>query len=194
VAQTYDVLAICGSLRKASTNRMLLRAAIATAPPELKITEADIVDVPLYNGDIEPSPPASVLKLRDQVLAADALLLVTPEYNHGTSGPMKNAIDWMSRASLGEPPGTGPIIGKTAAMMGASGGISGTMRAQAQLRGNLYSLQVDIMHMPGMFLQNSGSKFNPDGSLNDEPSKKALADFLAAFVKWIERTKRAAQN
>jgi chromate reductase len=103
---------------------------------------------------------------------------------------MKNVVDWMSRAGLGKPPGVGPIVGKIAAIMGASGGVSGTMRSQIQLRNNLFSLQVHVMPMPGMYLPGSGSKFNPDGSLNDEPSKKALADFLAAFAKWIERMKR----
>jgi len=187
---TMNVLGICGSLRKASTNRLLLRAAIATAPAGMTITEADISGVPLYDGDVEPSPPAAVTALRDQVLAADALLLVTPEYNYGPSAAMKNVVDWMSRAGLGKPPGTAPIIGKIAAMMGASGGVSGTMRSQIQLRNNLFSLQVHVMPMPGMYLPGSGAKFNPDGSLNDEPSKKALADFLAAFAKWIERMKR----
>lgn len=190
MSQPYSVLGICGSLRKASTNRLLLRAAIAAAPAGLAIAEADISGVPLFNQDIETTPPEAVTRLRDAVVAADALLLVTPEYNHGPSAAMKNVVDWMSRGGLGKPPGTAPIIGRIAAVMGASGGVSGTMRSQVQLRANLTPLQVHTMPMPAMILPASGSKFGPDGALNDEPSKKALADFLAAFAKWIERMKR----
>jgi chromate reductase len=191
VAPPFNVLGICGSLRKASTNLKLLRAAIAAAPPGLTITEHPIVDVPMLNEDIEKPPPAPVTALRDAVLAADALLLVTPEYNHGTSPAMKNAVDWMSRGSLAAAPGgPAPIIGKTAALMGASSGVSGSMRAQVQLRANLFPLQVLVMPTPPMFLPASAAKFGPDGSLADEPSKKALADFLAAFARWIERMKR----
>jgi len=188
---TTNVLAICGSLRKGSTNRMLLRVATAMAPAGMTITEHPIKDLPLYDGDIEAPSPASAIALRDAVVAADALLLVTPEYNHGPSAAMKNVVDWLSRGSLATTPGgPAPIIGKIAAVMGASGGVSGTMRGQVQLRSNLVPLQVHVMLMPWMLLPASGSKFNPDGSLNDEPSKKALADFLAAFAKWIERMKR----
>ena len=185
-----NVLAICGSLRKAATNRLLLRAAIGMAPAGMTIVEHPIGDLPLFNEDIEKPSPAAAVALRDAVVAADALLFVTPEYNHGPSAAMKNVVDWLSRGSLGKPPGTAPIIGRIAAVMGASGGVSGSMRSQVQLRANLWPLQVHVMPMPPMILPGSGSKFGSDGALNDEPSKKALADFLAAFAKWIERMKR----
>ncbi len=191
MAQSVTVLGICGSLRKASTNLKLLRAAIASAPDGMRIVEHPIGDVPLFNEDIERPPPAAVIALRDAVVAADALLFVTPEYNHGPSAAMKNAIDWMSRGSLAtQAGGPAPIVGRIGAVMGASGGISGTMRSQVQLRANLWPLQVHVMPMPAMILPAAASKFGPDGALVDEPSKKALADFLAAFAKWIERMKR----
>jgi len=91
VAQTFTVLGICGSLRKASTNLKLLRAAAATAPEGLRIVEHPIGDLPMFNEDIEKPPPAPAAALRDAVLAADALLLVTPEYNHGLGYPPNSA-------------------------------------------------------------------------------------------------------
>lgn len=191
MAQPVTVLGLCGSLRKASTNLKLLRAAIATAPEGMRIVEHSLIDLPMFNEDIERPSPAPAVALRDAVVAADALLFVTPEYNHGPSAAMKNAVDWLSRGSLATAPGgPAPIIGRIGAVMGAAGGVSGSMRSQVQLRANLWPLQVHAMPMPPMILPGSGSKFGPDGALVDEPSKKALADFLAAFAKWIERMKR----
>src|SRR5262245_53755628 len=110
------VLGISGSLRKASFNTALLRAAIAQAPATLQIKVADIADIPPYNEDVRALGfPEPVAKFRDQIAASDALLIVTPEYNYSVPGVLKNAIDWASR------PPNQPFAGKALALMGASG-------------------------------------------------------------------------
>ncbi|HEY3859953.1 MAG TPA: NADPH-dependent FMN reductase, partial [Gammaproteobacteria bacterium] len=123
------VLAMVGSLRKGSYNKMALHAAIELKPADMEIEVADIGALPLYDDDVrvEGYPPA-VMKLREQVKAADALLFVTPEYNYSVPGVLKNAIDWASR------PPDQPLDGKPAAIMGASTGKLGTARAQYHLR------------------------------------------------------------
>src|SRR5256885_15678621 len=125
------VLGIPGSLRAASFNRALLRAAIADAPPGMTIEIFDgLGAVPLYNADVEAQgDPAPVVALKTAIDRADALLIATPEYNYGVPGVLKNAIDWASR-----PPGACVLDGKPAALMGASPGGTGTARAQLALR------------------------------------------------------------
>ena len=119
------VLAMAGSLREKSYNRGLVRAAKALAPAGVDIIEADISDIPLYNGDDDgDNRPASVMALAEQVAQADALLFATPEYNYSIPGVLKNAIDWLSRV-----PGD-IFAGKPVAIMGASMGGMGTSRSR----------------------------------------------------------------
>ena len=126
------VLGISGSLRKASFNSGLLRAAQELAPAHAQITIFDLKDVPLYDGDVEAEgDPGPVTALKSAIRSAQGILFATPEYNHNTSGVLKNAIDWASRD--GE---KGSIVEKPVTMIGAGGG-GGTSRAQAQLQ--LYS-------------------------------------------------------
>ena len=112
------VIAIAGSLRRMSYNRALLCAAQQLAPPSLRIDIEELDDVPMFNADLDAgSPPEGVAGLRQALLAADGLLLVTPEYNHGVPGVMKNAIDWLS-----QPLRQSVLHGKPTALMGASTG------------------------------------------------------------------------
>ncbi len=128
--RTFQIVGIAGSLRQASFNRALLRAATELAPATLRITTHDLLAIPLYNGDVESvEVPRAVLALRGAVQAADGLLIATPEYNHGVPGVLKNTIDWLSR-----PPRTSALNGKPAAIMGATPGMGGTARGQSQLR------------------------------------------------------------
>src|SRR5262245_30891483 len=125
-----QVLGFAGSLRQASYNRALLRSAIELAPPELNIKTFDLLPIPIFNEDVEvKGDPQPVQDLKKAISEADALLIATPEYNYGTSGVLKNAIDWASR-----PSGKSSLYGKPAAIMGASQGSSGTIRAQLSLR------------------------------------------------------------
>ena len=119
------VLAISGSLRERSLNTALLRAAQEIVPEGLEIAIFDLKDIPLYNADVEATgDPSPVAVLKEAIRSSDGLLIATPEYNHGTSGVLKNAIDWASRDR-----GHWSLAGKPATMIGA-GGFSGTARAQ----------------------------------------------------------------
>ncbi len=124
-----NVLGICGSLRRASYNGGLLRAAKALAPAGMSIAIGDISAIPLYNGDVEREGfPKSVHDFRERIRAADALLIATPEYNYSVPGVLKNAIDWASRSP------DQPLAGKPVAIMGATPGGFGTTRSQHHLR------------------------------------------------------------
>ena len=190
MSETLTVLGIVGSLRKASLNRALLRACIAAAPADMKIVEADISGVPLFNEDIETPPPAAVLAFRDAVVAADGLLFACPEYNYAPSGVLKNAIDWLSRGSLAAPGSKSPpIFHKCAGVIGAAGGMGGTQRAQMILRPTLAALQCHAMAKPEIYVPAASTKFAADGTLTDEATKKMVADYVVALAAWIRRMK-----
>ena len=124
------ILGFAGSLRKESFNRSLVRAAQELAPPNMTIDIFDLAGIPLYNGDVEAEgEPNPVAIFKQAIRAADALLIATPEYNHGVPGVMKNAIDWASR-----PARQAPMDGKPVGIIGASPGLTGTARGQSQLR------------------------------------------------------------
>lgn len=176
------VLGICGSLRKGSFNAMALRAAQKLAPAGMTLEIADISRIPLYNDDVRlAGEPAPVQELKAQVRAADALLLVSPEYNFSVSGVLKNTLDWMSR------PPEPPFDGKVVAIMGASGGPLGTARGQYDLRKILVYMNTFTVNKPEVFIGNAQAKFNADGELTDEPTAKFIADLLVALQNLKKR-------
>lgn len=177
------VLGISGSLRKASFNTGLLRAAAAVAPGGMEISIFDPKDIPFYNGDVEAAgDPASVAALKSAIQNADAMLFATPEYNYGTSGVLKNAVDWASRDRA-----EGSLMGKPATIIGA-GGRAGTARAQMQLRETLAETGAVVMVKPGVLVAAySPPKFNSEGNLTDEETKEILRRHLEEFAKWISR-------
>jgi len=179
------VVGIAGSLRKASYNRALLRAAREVAPERLRIEVLDLEDVPLFNEDVEAaSEPLSVLALRDAIREADGLLIATPEYNHGVPGVLKNAVDWLSR-----PPRQAVLTGKPTALMGASMGMTGSARGQSQLRQSFVFTDTPAMLQPEILVARAREKFDADGRLTDEPTRKFLGRFLEAFAGWIDRVR-----
>jgi chromate reductase, NAD(P)H dehydrogenase (quinone) len=179
----FEVAAFAGSLRQASFNRALLRAATEAAPSRLHIVVYDLEDLPLYNADVEAAgAPKSIVQLRDAVRRADGLLIATPEYNHGTPGVLKNAIDWLSR-----PARQSVLDGKPAAMMGASPGMTGTARSQEQLRQVLAATNSPLMPQPEVLVARAAEKFDASGRLTDEPTRAFLATFLERFSGWIGR-------
>lgn len=129
MTETITILGIAGSLRRDSYNRAALRAAQALAPTEATIDVFDLQGIPPFNQDEEQHPPAPVADLKTRIRAADAILIVTPEYNYSIPGVLKNAIDWASR-----PYGDSAWEGKPVAVMGASVGTLGTAHAQYHLR------------------------------------------------------------
>lgn len=183
MAGPYTVAAICGSLRRASWNRKLMNAAIAHAPAALRISEIPIGDFPLFNQDLEVDPwPEPVVRAGKAVRDADAVLIVTPEYNASVPGPLKNALDWLSR-----PPGKSPLEQKPVAIMGATPGLMGTARAQAQVRQALQNLALPVLPGPNVFVTQAGNRFDDDGALTDETTLKMLKTLLERFVSWLEK-------
>ena len=182
-ARVYTVVGFAGSLRRGSYNRALLRAAIELAPPGLHIETRELDAVPLYNGDVEAAgAPQSVEDLRGAVRLADALLIATPEYNHGVPGVLKNAIDWLSR-----PPRGSALNGKVAAIMGTSPGMTGTARSQSQLRQAFVFTNTYALLQPEVLVARAHEKFDADGRLVDQATRDFLATFLQRFAEFIGR-------
>lgn len=178
----FQVLGFAGSLRQASYNRALLRTAIELAPPELNIETFDLLDIPIFNEDVEAKgDPQSVQDFKKAIGDADGLLIATPEYNYGIPGVLKNAIDWASR-----PPGKSTLYGKPAAIMGASQGAGGTIRSQLALRQTFLFVEVYAMLKPEILIANSRDKFDDKGNLTDERTREFLVKFLKSFASWIE--------
>lgn len=184
---TIQVLAICGSLRKGSFNRMAMNHAMAHAPAGMNFSEGIIADLPLYNEDArEAGEPGAVMRLKRQVKDADALLFATPEYNYGMPGVLKNAIDWVSR-----PPSQSPFDGKPVAMLGASTGLFGTARSQLQLRQTCLALNMLPLAKPEVMIAQAQTRFAEDGSLKDEATGKYIVQLMQALHGWTLRLKAA---
>jgi chromate reductase len=177
------ILAILGSLRKGSFNRMLMNAAIEVAPAEMTFEIADISEFPLYNQDVEVvGIPEVVLQFKNQIKNADALLLVTPEYNYSMSGVLKNAIDWASR-----PPKENPFNGKPCGIISASTSLMGGSRAQYHLRQSCVFVNLIPMNKPEVMVMKAHEKFDEHGKLIDEATQKFLADFMQALKEWTAK-------
>lgn len=186
-SSSLRVLGISGSLRKGSFNTALLCAAIDLAPTGMTIETADIGDIPIYNEDLRTAGvPESVQKFRDAIAKADAILIVTPEYNYSIPGPLKNAIDWASR------PPNQPFSGKPLAIMGASGGQSGTMRAQYHLRQVAVFLDMHPLNRPEVFVRTAQDKVDANGRLIDEATRKLIGEQLVALAAWTRKLRVSA--
>ena len=172
------ILCISGSLRERSYNRALLKAAAELAPEGVEIEEFDLREIPLYDADVEAAgDPEPVAKLRAAVAEADALLFATPEYNRGTSGVLKNAIDWLSRPALAS-----VLRWKPVAIMGASTGRGGTRNAQAQVRDALLFPGAVLVTEPEVAIPLAWERFDENGELTDERMRKTLRELLDALV------------
>ncbi len=183
--RAITVLGIAGSLRKASYNRAALRAAVELAPDGMHLETFDIAPIPVYNEDLrEQGYPPPVQEMRDRMGAADALLFVTPEYNYSIPGVLKNAIDWASR-----PPGQ-PFDGKPIAIMGASPGMLGSARAQYHLRQCFVFLNGMVLNRPEVMIANASNRFDAEGKLTDDGTRKIIASLLEALRDWTLRLKR----
>jgi chromate reductase len=171
------LLGVSGSLRAASFNTALLHAAQEVAPQGVTIEIFRLHDLPLFNQDVEDQgDPAPVQAWKDAVRGADALLLACPEYNGGVTGVLKNAIDWASRGS------PSALQGKTACIIGASPGVTGTVRAQDALRQSLRKVSAEYWPLSEMLVGQAHTKIEA-GVLNDDKTLAYLARHLAAFVE-----------
>lgn len=179
------ILGISGSLRAASFNTALLRAARRTAPEGVEIEIATLHGIPLYDGDLEAATgiPEAVDALKARIRASDALLLATPEYNNGMPGVLKNAIDWLSR-----PAGELRQLfgGRPLALMGASPGGFGTLLAQAAWLPVLKSLGVQVWPGKSLMLSRAHQSIGADGEIVDEAALKTIADFVAGYAASLD--------
>ncbi|MCW5746102.1 MAG: NAD(P)H-dependent oxidoreductase [Alphaproteobacteria bacterium] len=181
------IAGLCGSLRKASFNRMALAVFGRSLPEGATLVPVEIGEFPLYNQEImDAGVPAPVARARDAINAAEAIAIATPEYNYSTSGVLKNAIDWLSRTT------PQPFAVKPIALLGASGGILGTARAQYQLRQMMVFLDGRPINKPEVMIGGAGQKFAADGTLNDETANKLIKDLGAALVREVRRYRAAA--
>ncbi len=175
------ILGIVGSLRKDSYNRAALKAAQELVPDGAVLNLMNLDGIPVFNQDHEMAPPAAVLEFKRQILAADAILFATPEYNYSISGVLKNAIDWASR-----PYGESAWVGKPAALMGVSTGLLGTARAQYHLRQILVTLNMPVVNQPEVMIGNAKQRFDESGRLTDEPTRMFIQKLLNALVHLVK--------
>jgi chromate reductase len=184
MADQVKILGIAGSLRKASYNRGALRAAQQLCPEGAKIEVFELDGIPPFNQDEERNPPQKVIDFKNRIRAADAILLVTPEYNYGMPGVLKNAIDWASR-----PYGDNAWNGKPCAIMSAAMSMGGGVRAQYQLRQAFVFLNMDAVLQPEVAIGNATERFDGEGNLKDETSKKLIAQLLQNLVAKVRLLK-----
>jgi chromate reductase len=177
MADTVKILGISGSLRKQSFNTSTLRAAQSLVPEGATIETFDLAGIPIYNQDEEANPPQRVTEFKKAIREADAILLVTPEYNYSIPGPLKNAIDWASR-----PYGDSAWNGKPVAVMSASVGIAGGVRAQYHLRQSFVFLNMMAVTQPEVAIPLAQNKFDANGNLTDEMAKGLIKQLLQNLV------------
>lgn len=176
------VAALCGSTRAASYNRLLMNEAIRRAPDGLVVEEVDISAFPFFNQDFEASPPEAVLAAKAAIQQTQCVLLVSPEYDYGVPGYLKNAVEWLSR-----PFGDLTLVGRPMALMGASTGYMGTIRGQLHWRQSWYFFKAPVFSEAEVTISFAGSAFDADGRLVNETHVKALDHYLATLLDWLER-------
>lgn len=181
---THTVAIVVGSLRKDSLNRKLANALIKIAPPSLTMSIVEIADLPHFNQDWEDNPPPNVIAFRQKIKAADAVLLLTPEYNRSVPGVMKNAIDIASR-----PYGQGVWMGKPGAVVSVSPGALAGFGANHHLRQVMTAVGIKTLAQPEAYIGNATGLFDAGGALIDASTTKFMDKFLNAFAHWIERNK-----
>jgi len=179
-----QIIGISGSLRQGSFNAALLRAAVELAPDSLNIEIGSIRDIPLYNFDVEKDEgiPPAVTRLKEQIAAADGLLLVTPEYNNSIPGVFKNAIDWLSR-----PPADIPrVFGqRPVGLIGASPGNFGTILSQNGWLATLRTLGTRPWFGASLYVAGAGKVFDESGALIEPAIRERLRKYLQGFADFI---------
>jgi NAD(P)H-dependent FMN reductase len=178
------IVGIAGSLRSGSFNAALLRAAVEECPPQATIEVESIRGIPLYDGDVETSQgiPARAAELKEKVASADALLLVTPEYNNSVPGTFKNAMDWMTR-----PPSDVPRIfrGKPVGLIGASPGMQGTVLSQTAWLPIFRTLGMRPFFGQSLYVGQATKVFDASGKLVDTAIRERLRKYMEGFVAFV---------
>jgi len=179
---TLKFLGISGSLRRASANSGLLRAAASRLPDGVTMEVANLADIPFFNADIAEKP-AAVVRVLDQMAAADAFVFACPEYNYSLAPALKNILDWASRE-----PNNALLSGKAAAIMGAGGGM-GTSRSQYHLRQVCVFLNLHLLNKPEVFSNAFAGAFDAEGNLTDEKITTLVGDQMQALALWTLKLK-----
>jgi chromate reductase len=182
VAITRKVGVVVGSLRKESFTRKVAQSMVSYAPATLDCSFVEIGDLALYNQDLEASVPKAWADFRQRVRSLDALLFVTPEYNRGLPGVLKNAIDVGSR-----PYGQNVWDKKPAGVVSVTPGALGAMAAHHQLRHALFAVNVAAMALPEIYIANVNTLLGPDGTVANEKTRELLQKYMQALAGWIER-------
>ncbi len=177
----YQIAVIVGSLRRDSFNRKLADALAKLAPADFAFKQLNIGDLPLYNQDDDDHPAESVKRLKAEIIDAQGLLFVTPEYNRSMPGVLKNALDHASR-----PYGQSAWNGKPGGVIGVSVGATGTALAQQHLRNTLAYLNVPTLGQPEAFIQVKEGLFDADGNIG-AGSKDFLQNWMNQYVAWIKK-------
>jgi len=181
----YRILALCGSLRRGSLNRMVMNLAAEVAAPDMVFEEAEIRTIPYFDGDdFTKGFPGPVTALREQIRAADGIFIASPEYNFSLSGVLKNALDWASRAP------DQPFAGKPVTVMSATQGPMGGGRVQYEVRKVMQSMLVFFMPKPETFVGMAHTKFDADGRCTDATTRKFVTEHMAGFRDWIAKIKK----
>ncbi len=178
MADPITILGIAGSLRKQSFNKGALQAAQKLCPEGARLEVYDLAGLPLFNQDEERNPNQKVADFKQRIRAADAILISTPEYNYGLPGVLKNAIDCASR-----PYGDNAWSGKPVAIMSAALSMGGGVRAQYQLRQSFVFLNMEAVVQPEVAIGNATERFDQQGNLTDETSKKLIGQLLQHLVQ-----------
>jgi chromate reductase, NAD(P)H dehydrogenase (quinone) len=177
------VAVIVGSLRKGAYTRLMARTLPELAPASLKLFDVQIGDLPLYNQDLETAtPPPAWKTFRDEVMAAEAILFVTPEYNRSMPGALKNALDVGSR-----PWGQSAWNGKPAGVISLTPGALGAMASNHHLRQVLLAVNLAAMPYPEAYIPGAASLFDETGKLSNTDTRQFLGTFMQAFAAWIGR-------
>jgi chromate reductase len=184
----YSIVTLVGSLRKESFTLKISNALVKLAPASLKLDVTTLHGLSFFNQDLEANPPADWLALRAKLQASQGVLIVTPEYNRSIPGVLKNAIDWGSR------PPNQPFADKPVAIMGASGGLFGSARAQYQLRQMLVFLNCHPVNKPEVMIGQAATKFDESGRLVDEPTRDFIRQLLQALADWTKRLQAGART
>ncbi len=178
------LLGICGSMRKASHNRALLRTVSELLPAGASMVLFDGIGAfPIFNSDLEDPEP--VVALKAAIAASDGVVIAVPEYNYSIPGGLKNALDWVSR-----PPATSPMRGKPIGLVGAASGMSGTIRAQLHLRQMLVYSDSPCLNQPEVLVPRAHERFDAEGRLIDEPTRLIVQRFGVAMVEFCARFPR----
>ena len=183
----YNVVGLCGSLRRASSNLAALTAAGHLMPQGMALKVQAFSEIPIFNADEQAQPwPEQVVALGQAIARADAVLIASPEYNFSVPGGLKNALDWLSRMPLQ------PFKGKPVAIFGVAPGPVGTARMQYELRRILQCMEAQVLLKPEVFIGQAQAKFDAQGQLVDETTLRFITDQMMALRNLIVREQFAA--